>query len=251
MITQSDSRISIKGIPDGLLITIDEGPIDQLIQLLDAEVSSRRGFFSGSKVALKVGGRQLDPQGITRFKNLLASHRMELWAVLTENVETMDSARTLELATRLPGSNVDLDGNVMRPELESTFEEARRRESQVARPDIAESLRDNCLLVRETLRSGRSIAHHSNVVVLGDVNPGAEIIAAGNVIVWGMLRGLVHAGSHGDETAVICALGLVPTQLRIADYIAISPVEKQKNLVPEIAYVQDQQIVADAWTLKR
>ena len=251
MITQSDSLISIKGIPDGLLVNIGEGPFDHVVQMLDSEVASRRGFFSGSKVALKVGKRKLDSQAITRFKNLLASHSMELWAVLTENVETMDSARALELATRLPGSNVDLDGNTMRPDLESTFEDARQLESRAGKPDISASIGDNCLLLRETLRSGRSIAHNANVVVIGDVNPGAEIIAAGNVIVWGMLRGLVHAGSHGDESAVICALGLVPTQLRIADYIAISPTEKQKNLVPEIAYVRDQQIVADAWTLKR
>lgn len=251
MITQSESLISIKGIPDGLLVNIGEGPLDELIEQLDAEVASRRGFLHGSKVTLKVGKRKLDLMAITRLKNLLASHSMELWAVLTENAETMDSARALELATRLPGSNVDLDGNAMRPSLESTFEEARQRESRVVEPDKVASIMNNCLMLRETLRSGRSIAHHSNVVVIGDVNPGAEIIAAGNVIVWGMLRGLVHAGSHGDETSVICALGLVPTQLRIADYIAISPTEKQKNLVPEIAYVQDQQIVADAWTLKR
>jgi septum site-determining protein MinC len=60
---------------------------------------------------------------------------------------------------------------------------------------------------------------------LGDVNPGAEIIAGGSVVVWGRLRGLVHAGAMGDDTAVICALDLNPTQLRIADQIAIPPAD--------------------------
>ncbi|MBK7894707.1 MAG: septum site-determining protein MinC [Anaerolineaceae bacterium] len=107
--------------------------------------------------------------------------------------------------------------------------------SQVAEPEtaVANDLpAQGGLILKETLRSGRSIYHEGHVVVIGDVNPGAEIVASGDVIVWGRLRGLVHAGALGDETAVICALELTPTQLRIADQIAISPDEKRGRAIP-------------------
>ncbi|MGQ0600150.1 MAG: septum site-determining protein MinC, partial [Anaerolineales bacterium] len=88
-----------------------------------------------------------------------------------------------------------------------------------------------------------------NVVVLGDVNPGAEIVASGDVIVWGRLRGVVHAGAEGDAGAVVCALDLAPTQLRIAGYIAVSPPQKGQPH-PEMARVKDGQIMAERWKAK-
>jgi len=94
-------------------------------------------------------------------------------------------------------------------------------------------LRDRCGFLR-------------HVVVIGDVNPGAEITAGGNVIVWGRLRGVVHAGAGGDEEAVVCALDLAPTQLRIAGHIAVSP-ERRKDPGPEIARIREGQLIADTW----
>jgi septum site-determining protein MinC len=85
------------------------------------------------------------------------------------------------------------------------------------------------------------------VVVFGDVNPGAEIVAAGDVIIWGRLRGTVHAGANGDENAIVCALDMMPTQLRIAGYIVISPPDKRRKPKPEVALVRDNQIVVEAW----
>jgi len=105
----------------------------------------------------------------------------------------------------------------------------------------------NSLLLRETLRSGRAIRYKGHVVIIGDVNPGAEIIAGGNVIVWGKLRGLVHAGAGGDAGAVICAMELSPTQLRIANQIAISPPDRQRKSTPEMVAIRDGQIIAEPW----
>jgi septum site-determining protein MinC len=87
------------------------------------------------------------------------------------------------------------------------------------------------------------------VVVVGDVNPGAEIIAGGSVVVWGRLRGVVHAGAGGNEQAVVCALDLQPTQLRIAAHIAVPPKRKGKPQ-PELARIRDGQVEAEAWTGK-
>ena len=110
-----------------------------------------------------------------------------------------------------------------------------------AMPDVTDSLVDeNTILIQRTLRSGQSIHYNGNVVVVGDVNPGAEITAAGNVIVIGSLRGVVHAGSGGDESAVIMAFCLQPTQLRIANYITRPPdgTPAEPNY-PEIASLKD------------
>jgi septum site-determining protein MinC len=114
-----------------------------------------------------------------------------------------------------------------------------------AQADISDS--PGGLLLKETVRSGRSIYHEGHIVIIGDVNPGAEIIAGGDVIVWGRLRGLVHAGALGDETAVICALALTPTQLRIADQIAIPPEDNSGKLLPEQAVIRNGQIIAIPW----
>jgi septum site-determining protein MinC len=85
------------------------------------------------------------------------------------------------------------------------------------------------------------------VVVYGDVNPGAEIIAAGDIIVWGKLRGNVHAGADGDESAVVCALDMTPTQMRIAGYLTTSPADKRRKPRPEVASIRGDQIIVEAW----
>jgi septum site-determining protein MinC len=104
------------------------------------------------------------------------------------------------------------------------------------------------LLVRRTLRSGQAIQHPGHVVVIGDVNPGAEVVAAGDVVVWGRLRGLVHAGAMGDDEALVCALRLTPTQLRIGNHIARPPdQERQDDRPPEMARVQGNRIVVEPW----
>jgi len=78
-------------------------------------------------------------------------------------------------------------------------------------------------LHRGTLRSGEHLQADGSVLVLGDVNPGARVSAAGHVLVWGRLRGLAHAGCRGDGEARIVALQLHPLQLRIAEVVARGP----------------------------
>ncbi|MCR6545002.1 septum site-determining protein MinC [Dehalobacterium formicoaceticum] len=78
---------------------------------------------------------------------------------------------------------------------------------------------EDTLLVQKTLRSGQSIRHSGNVVVLGDINPGAEIIAGGHVMVAGTVRGVVHAGASGNQAATITAFHINPIQLRIGSII--------------------------------
>lgn len=104
----------------------------------------------------------------------------------------------------------------------------------VSRDALAEPL-----YLQMTVRSGMEIRHPGTVVIIGDVNPGGEIIAAGDIIVWGNLKGIAHAGSRGNEQCLIMALQMFPTQIRIANFIARSPEQQPVNLVPEVAHVVD------------
>ncbi len=97
----------------------------------------------------------------------------------------------------------------------------------------------------KTVRSGQRIEHDGDVLILGDVNPDAYVIASGNIIVMGALRGIVHAGADGDETAVILALKLIPQQLRISNYITRSPDDIEEPEYPEKAYIENGNIIIE------
>ena len=79
------------------------------------------------------------------------------------------------------------------------------------------------------------------MVVIGDVNPGAEVIAGENIIILGDLRGLAHAGAKGNRDAIIEAVSIYATQIRIAD--SVQDIKKQKGEIIEIktsAYINDK-----------
>lgn len=109
----------------------------------------------------------------------------------------------------------------------------------VDKPVIEQSKISDTKFVFGTLRSGKSVHYPGNVILIGDVNPGAEIIAEGNIIVMGRILGFVHAGSAGLESAVIVANLLKPTQIRIAKFISVPPRDdhSEHTLSPEIASV--------------
>jgi septum site-determining protein MinC len=90
-----------------------------------------------------------------------------------------------------------------------------------------------------TLRSGDHLQVEGSVLLLGDVNPGARISAAGDVRVWGRLRGIAHAGCQGNRQARIVALQLRPLQLRIAEAVARGPED-----LPPLGYADQAQLVA-------
>ncbi|MEO9026699.1 MAG: septum site-determining protein MinC [Candidatus Tumulicola sp.] len=101
-----------------------------------------------------------------------------------------------------------------------------------------------------TLRGGQALHYDGNVVLVGDVNPGAELIATGDVLVFGRLAGVAHAGAQGDERARVYALDLDATQLRIATFIAADGENRpaRTNAArPEAALVRDGAIVVVAF----
>jgi septum site-determining protein MinC len=221
--------IAIKGIKDGLLVTVNGGGAwAETAPALMTRIDQSADFFRGARLSLDVGPRAINAADLGQLRDTLSERNVSLVAVLSESVATTRAAQALGLKIAL--------ATAPPPSVQARID---------AEAD-PEELREDAVLVRRTMRSGRSVRHAGNVVVLGDVNPGAEIIASGDVIVWGRLRGVVHAGAEGDTSAVVCALDLAPTQLRIAGHIAVSPPQKGQP-IPEMARVKDGQIVAERW----
>ncbi|RAL26650.1 septum site-determining protein MinC [Thermoflavimicrobium daqui] len=97
-----------------------------------------------------------------------------------------------------------------------------------------------------TVRSGQILTHKGDLLLLGDVNPGGCVQSTGSIFVLGSLRGLAHAGSNGDETALIAASIFKPTQIRITDVISRPPDEWDESEVGmRFAYLINNQIAVD------
>lgn len=101
-------------------------------------------------------------------------------------------------------------------------------------------LDENTLILRKTLRSGQKVEFSGNVIVVGDINPGAEVIAEGDVYIFGKLKGLAHAGSSGDLKREIIAMSMDAKQLRIGDVYTKSGEDKPLYKTPEKAFLDDK-----------
>jgi septum site-determining protein MinC len=218
--------VAIKGVKDGLLISLDESEEWQGVMAdLAARIDQQSSFFTGARITLDVGSRPVRKDELGSAKALLERRGLTLYAVMSESKTTIDSASALDLRANLVNPAQQDQAATANHEEDGTFG----------------------VMIRRTLRSGRTVRSQGHVVVFGDVNPGAEIIADGDVIVWGRLRGNVQAGASGDESALVCALDMIPTQLRIAGYISISPSDKRHKPKPEMAFIRDSRIVVEAW----
>ena len=100
------------------------------------------------------------------------------------------------------------------------------------------------LVVRHTIRSGQQILHPGDVIVIGDANPGSTIVAGGDVMVFGWLRGTVYAGQPQDRSHAIFALRFQPGQIKIGDVIALGDGHGEQ---PEYAHIDQGAVVVESW----
>lgn len=229
MVKEEKSSLQIKGIRDGLLITLGEGKWPEVQEELLSQILERSGFFQGAKITLDVGNHILHAADMGILRDKLSDQGIALWAVLSNSPTTERTSQMLGLATRI---------STPKPE-------------RVIRTQSTSLSGDNAMLVQRTLRSGFKVTSGGDVVVIGDVNPGAEIIAGGNVVVWGRLRGGVHAGTDASaKNVVICALELLPMQMRIGEIVYTSPVKPEEHAFPAMAFVQGGQIIFEEWKHK-
>jgi septum site-determining protein MinC len=221
------TALEIKGIGDGLLVQVPHGAWQDAQPALLQAIDERADFFRGARLVLQLADREVGAAELGGLRDALAQRDIGLSAVLSTSRVTREAGANLGLELELPTPSTDDPQDELEPiETGLVGEEA--------------------VLMRRTLRSGQTLRHPGHVIILGDVNPGAEIIAGGHVVVWGRMRGVVHAGAAGDESAMVCALDLAPTQLRIAGHIGVSP-EREGASRPEMAHVRDGQLIAESW----
>lgn len=254
--------VVFRGTRNGVLMVLND-QIDYAVlkqRIAERLAAAENFFYPGAGVTLDVGSRVLTTAQLLDLEELLQHpHGLKLINVIHSSPSAPSAAsdephqRTAAAHAAAPASAaVDL---AARPD--SAPAAARRASaSSAAPPASAAPARDaaaasivadgETILVKRTLRSGQRIRHNGNVVILGEVNPGAEVVAAGDIIVMGALRGVAHAGASGREDAVVVAFRLQPTQLRIAGYIARAPEGAEAPNVPELARIKDGAIVIEA-----
>jgi septum site-determining protein MinC len=222
---ETTSLVQIKGIRDGLLASFIDASWDEQRLALLTQIDDRPAFFQGARLAMDVGTQALKVNDLVDLRDHLSERGISLWAVVSESPTTEHTSQLLGFATRI---------SKPRPEENKQF------------VDISD---ETALFVNKTVRSGTRIEFPGNVVVIGDVNPGAEIVADGSVIVWGRVRGMIHAGARGDKSAFICALDLSATQLRIADEVSAT-LKPQKDPQPEVASINSEgRLQAETWKM--
>lgn len=222
------SIVAFKGTREGLVITLGDGAWREILNALTMQLSrpGAQSFFQGARVFLETGTRALDVTQIEELIALLAQHRMTLVAV--SEPSSQEAFNRVRAAMPAPPEPMPAETAVP--------------------PTTTASSETYALLVHRTVRSGQTYQYAGTIVVIGDVNPGAQLVAEGDVIVWGKLRGVVHAGATGNENAMVGALVLAPTQLRIAHLIARAPEEKRATYFPEVARVREGRIIVEPWT---
>jgi septum site-determining protein MinC len=229
-------QIAIKGTRHGLLLTLEpETPFAELLRALAERLAEAPDFFRGATLTVDTRQRALQAGERVQLEHLLAHYRMSI-----ASLEQVAATRTGPVGSGSRGALFASSPYVSAETGAVTVDLG-----LAAQRDPRES--DDTLFLRRTVRSGQAIHHHSNIVVLGDVNPGAEVVAGGDVIVWGVLRGMVHAGYPDNEGALVCALLLAPVQLRIAHLLSRPPEGLEVQPRPEVASIRQGQIVVETW----
>jgi septum site-determining protein MinC len=218
--------MEIKGIKEGILISLEKQEWQEGKDALLCKIKEKQDFFQGAQLVFDVGNTVLGADELGQVRDMLTTNGVILHGVISKSLVTQEVAKEMGLITKLEKVNLKAD--------------------QKLKPLDTALSGEAAIFIRRTMRSGFKVAYQGHVIVLGDVNPGAEIIASGSVVVWGRLRGTVHAGAEGDLAAVVCALDLSPTQLRIASKITTTP-QDHVDPKPEIASIVEGQIIAEPW----
>ncbi|MGM0419547.1 MAG: septum site-determining protein MinC [Bacillota bacterium] len=205
---------------DGVIIDCDwEQDLDSIISSIEEHLEEAASFYQGTDLYLNIAGGKLSTSSI-----------QQLITAMEGKLDVNTGIYMMSKATEA------------KPTVKEKVE--KQRESIIKEEEV--SFQGDTILIKGTLRSGQAVEHPHNLVVMGDVNPGAEVRAGGDIIVFGRLMGLVHAGAGGKKTAQVAALKLAPTQIRIANKISRPPEDNDLQAFrPEKAYIKDDMIVVE------
>lgn len=100
--------------------------------------------------------------------------------------------------------------------------------------------------IRGAIRSGNRIEYEKSIIIIGDLNAGAEVIAGGNIVVTGVLRGLAHAGAKGNKKAIIATRKMEAPQIRIANIVKEMEKEEEEQETKQVyAYIKGEEIIVE------
>lgn len=242
--------ITIKGLHQGLLVVLGTGSWHEQLRELEGKLSNSANFFRGGRVALDVRDLTLAREDIERARDLLAGFDVRLWAVLSQNAATTFQARALGLDDSLIVPEPRLKARRKVEPSSGTPSTPPPADAGTPPGEPVEGGTDG-ILARRRVRSGQVLRHPGHIVVVGDVNPGAQLIAGGDIIIWGKLQGSAHAGALGDSGAIVGALVMQPSSLRIADTQLIhSGADKRRPRGPLMARLRADGIEIAAWQEK-
>jgi len=213
--------VKIKSNGEDIHILMDENAdFETIADALRKKVSERKHFFEGATAKVAFKGRDLSSHNQQRLLDIITT-------------ETTMKVTLIDNITPPPPKLVAIPVPPPKP-----------KPISIAPPNISYVTSDTAYY-NGGLRSGQSIRFEGSVVIIGDVNPGSEVVADGNIVVLGALKGMAHAGQKGDIGCIVSALVLQPTQLRIAHlitYVQAPQKGKKAAPVPSIAYVKDGQV---------
>ncbi|MBV8204506.1 MAG: septum site-determining protein MinC [Candidatus Eremiobacteraeota bacterium] len=242
--------MQIKGTKSGLLLHMHERPLTPVVSKLRERLGALPNFYRGGRAVLMLGDQPLEAADLAGITAILQEFGIIADGAVCDADDVAAAARAAGL--RIVAASVAAAPRVrddrtepadVRKARHEGGDEAAREAFRQRRNGATEhgSGAENCFY-KGTLRSGQSLSAFGNILVLGDVNAGAELIATKDIVVWGTLRGVAHAGAEGDDTAAVYALRLEPTQLRISRCIASAPSSARAAGVPEVARVVEGKI---------
>jgi septum site-determining protein MinC len=219
LLKKKHGAVEIKGFGNDIhIILSSEAPFSDIESELIDKLEKSKNFLAGTEIVLDPKDRVFSSDEMDRLQAILSSKfHLKIAAVHTDPKETIEAPKQTDEEIKTPGQEVEL----VDEETKTT-------------------------IIRQTIRSGQKVSYPGNVVIIGDVNPGGEVEAAGDIIIMGKLRGVAHAGINGDDSSEIIALELAPLQLRIANIIRRSPdSSSEPEHVPEVAKIKDGNIVIE------
>ena len=230
-----DNSVVIKGNKNGIAVRLDDTiSFDELKTMIRDKFTASAKFFNNANLALSLEGRELSD---TQEKEI---------------IDIISEVTDINIVCLI---DHDEKRNLIYERAVANVLEKRQGVTGRKGKGIDDTTQPLCQFYKGTLRSGQVLETESSVVILGDVNPGGKVVACGNVIVLGSLKGNIFAGASGNENAFVVALDMDPMQIKIADIIArssdSSPVRKKLKLKakqpvqPKIAYVYEGNIYVE------
>ncbi len=259
------SVITARGTAEGLVLRID-GRVDaaDLIEAAREFLESRRSFLQGNDVAFEWVGRKPAEEIVSALTSLLSSEFKV--SVRGSKLKPSMGKSSLQNQTTIDGTpppgNLSIFGGSRSANKPTTTEKnvslfdgidsIENRSTPSTNPMLWDE--PDTRIVYGTLRSGQKVETEHSIVIFGDVNSGAEVVAGGDIAILGTLRGIAHAGAYDESGGgrVIFSLNLQPTQLRIG--LVISRGSGAENFestprggIPEIARVEGNVIAVEPY----